>query len=354
MVMVSGWWIETMKFFIACLAFILFVPLAARGIAIDAKLDPEPGEDETRLLEPCEDGPRRSRSFYRRWLRAANYQTENIERALTGKIVDNCPRLTRAKRNMRRTVTEDRAPAIERMRAWRENDDNRRSENGHQVARHKANADDDYLANVTIDDIECERPIIAVDSEGMDGGPETVISRNGVNWPDHYSILWGAGGVGFTKAGMFLELPTMWLGREDKSPRGGIEIAEFLLSLGEHYGGRCSFVAFSFNYDVTMLLKGLRQDRANYWHFAKVWEICKRRDKTTKIVRNTTIHIGRFSISYIKSKVLIIKELVARITYCGVSRFTTFLVSISSLSSRWSRRLCRLVWRQRRRSNGCG
>jgi hypothetical protein len=66
---------------------------------------------------------------------------------------------------------------------------------------------------------------------------------------------------------------------------------------------------FSFNYDVTMLLKALRQGRSKNWHYERVWEICKRQDFDTKKVRNNTIHIGDYSISYIKSKVLVIHKL---------------------------------------------
>jgi hypothetical protein len=135
--------------------------------------------------------------------------------------------------------------------------------------------------NVTIDDIECERAIIAADGEGADGGPETVIETivDGklVRWPDHHTILLGAGGVGFKNGDMNnpVNLPTIWLGHEDKRFLDGIEAVEFYLSLPDRYGPLCYFVMFSFNYDVTMLLKGLRQGRSNSWHYDRVWEICK-------------------------------------------------------------------------------
>jgi hypothetical protein len=102
-------------------------PIAVKGVALDAKLDPEEGEDESRLLlvppeqlKIEEKKQRLERSLYRRWLRAANYQKENIERAITGRPVDNCPRLTRAKRNLRRSMTEDHGRAAERKEVWRE------------------------------------------------------------------------------------------------------------------------------------------------------------------------------------------------------------------------------------------
>lgn len=94
--------------FTALFAYIFVVPVvikaAAKAIALDAKLDPEPGEDESRLLVIREraatvpskniDVKRFERSFSRRWLRAANYREENIVRAIAGSPVDNCPRLT--------------------------------------------------------------------------------------------------------------------------------------------------------------------------------------------------------------------------------------------------------------------
>lgn len=69
------------------------------------------------------------------------------------------------------------------------------------------------------------------------------------------------------------------------------------------------FVMFSFNYNVTMLLKGLRQGHSNSWHYERVWSICKRKDFKTETVRNNTIYMGDYAISYIKSKVLVIHKL---------------------------------------------
>ena len=128
-------------------------------------------------------------------------------------------------------------------------------------------------------------------------------------WPDHHTILIGAGGVGLTKEGKFLDLSCVWAGHDDKRPIRGVEAAEFYLSLPDRYGSDCYFVMFSFNYDVTMLLKGLRQGRSEAWHYNRVWTICKRQDMDTGKVRNNTIHIGDYSISYIKSKVLVIHKL---------------------------------------------
>ena len=92
-----------------------------------------------------------------------------------------------------------------------------------------------------------------------------------------------------------------------KKQLDGIAAIEFYLSLPERYGKECYFVMFSFNYDVTMLLKGLRQGRSKNWHYERVW--LKRQDFSTKKVRNNTIFIGDYAISYIKSKVLIIHKL---------------------------------------------
>ena len=141
--------------------------------------------------------------------------------------------------------------------------DNAEAELNLQRARREIEAEANFHATVTIDDIECERAIISADSEGMDGDSETVIERPSsipdgqpIKWPDHFPILWGAGGVGFTKQGTYLALPSIWAGYDDKRRLDGIESIEFLLNLPDRYGEKCSFVMFSFNYDVTMLLKG--------------------------------------------------------------------------------------------------
>jgi hypothetical protein len=75
------------------LVYLVAIPLAVKvakkAVALDAKLDPEPGiENESRLallqLEQlkAEEKQRLSRSIYRRWFRAANYREENIQRVL--------------------------------------------------------------------------------------------------------------------------------------------------------------------------------------------------------------------------------------------------------------------------------
>ena len=75
---------------------------------------------------------------------------------------------------------------------------------------------------------------------------------------------------------------------DDKRQLEGIEAVEFYLNIPERYGKDCYFVMFSFNYDVTMLLKGLRQGRSKNWHYDRVWEICKRKDKDTgKVEKNS-------------------------------------------------------------------
>jgi hypothetical protein len=108
------------------------------------------------------------------------------------------------------------------MKDWRETGDNYQNEMARQHARREIEADANYHKQITIDDIECERAIISVDGEGMDGGPETVIERSStipgetIKWPEHYTILLGAGGSAFTKHGTVLGLPCVWLGHEDK------------------------------------------------------------------------------------------------------------------------------------------
>jgi hypothetical protein len=239
--------------------FLGLVPPVARAIMLDAKLDPDEGEDETRLVTNPEINDRLARSLYRRWFRAANYQRENIERAVEGRPVDNCPRLTRAKRNLWKVLKQENVGGTERKAAWRESDNNRQHELDQQAAIRAVRAEAEYLATVTIDGIECERPIIAADTEGMDDDDDFIV-RDGVKWPNHHTILMGAGGVGF-KDGQPVDLPMVWAGHDDKRPLTGIEMIEFFLSLPEKYGPTCSIVGFSFNYDVTMLLKALRQEQ---------------------------------------------------------------------------------------------
>jgi hypothetical protein len=288
--------------------FVGLVPLAARAIMLDSKLDPDEGEDETRLVTNPEVTRRLERSLYRRWFRAANYQRENIDRAVEGLPVDNCPRLTRAKRNLRRALNESAEDGAERKKIWRETGDNLRQELDKQTAIREVRAEVEYLANVMIAGIECERPVITLDGEGADGAPETIVNYDGADWPDHHTILLGAGGVGF-RGSETVDLPMMWKGHEDKRPLSGIEAVEFYLNVAEKYGPSCSYVMFSFNYDATMLLKGLRQGRSNNWHYEKVWSICKRQDHETGRVLNNTIYMGDYAISYIKSKVLVIHKL---------------------------------------------
>jgi hypothetical protein len=228
--------------------YIFIAPIAAKAIMLDAKLDPEPGEDESRLALlqfgqlKVEEKQRLSRSFCRRWFRAANYREENIERTLEGRPVDNCPRLTRAKRNLWRSLKDDHAKAAARKASWRETGDNHQNELAIQHARREIQAEANYHQNVTIDNIECERAIIAADGEGKDAGPETVIETivDGklVHWPDHGTILLGAGGVGFKNGDMSnpVDLPPHWLGHDDKRFLDGIEAIEFYLSLPDRYG----------------------------------------------------------------------------------------------------------------------
>jgi hypothetical protein len=191
-------------------AYIFVVPIAARAAMLDVELDPEPGEDETRVLVVREQkadltNKRLSRSFCRRWIRAANYKVE-IARVIAGRPVDNCPRLTRAKRNLWRSLKDDHARAAKRKDAWREIGDSHQNELAIQHAKREIAAEANYHQTVTIDDNECERAIIAADGEGADGGPETVIETivDGklVRWPDHHTILLGAGGVGFKNGDM--------------------------------------------------------------------------------------------------------------------------------------------------------
>jgi hypothetical protein len=83
----------------------------------------------------------------------------------------------------------------------------------------------------------------------------------------------------------------------------------------------------------------LRQGRGKGWHYERVWEICKRQGFDTKVVRDDTIFIGKYAISYIKLKVLIIHELddeykiLRRVTLYDVFGFyqCSFVKVVSSL-----------------------
>jgi hypothetical protein len=112
-------------------------------IVLDEKLVPLEGEDESRivkLLERSKDPktglidpqsiPRRMwRSFERRWHRACNYSVKNFVRAMTGKRIDGCPRLTRARRLVARSTPRARKKASAQKRAWRQDPSVKRREN---------------------------------------------------------------------------------------------------------------------------------------------------------------------------------------------------------------------------------
>lgn len=66
------------------------------------------------------------------------------------------------------------------MKDWRETGDNLQNELNLQRIRREIEAEANFHATITIDDVECERAIITADGEGMDDGPETIIERGGV------------------------------------------------------------------------------------------------------------------------------------------------------------------------------
>jgi hypothetical protein len=99
------------------------------------------------------------------------------------------------------------------------------------------------------------------------------------------------------------------------------EICDWLLDLPRVYGELLGlppsheefwFIGFGFNYDVTMLLKGLL-DGYRSDAYRKVYEICKkeklgRRGEPTKKVRGA-VYVGDYTIDWTKSKKITIKQL---------------------------------------------
>jgi len=95
------------------------------SIVLDEKLVPFQDEDETRIVKLLERlidpktglidlqriTPRMLRSFVRRWRRACNNSMKNFERAITGKRLDGCPRLTHARRLVARSTPQARKAA---------------------------------------------------------------------------------------------------------------------------------------------------------------------------------------------------------------------------------------------------
>ena len=166
-------------------------------------------------------------------------------------------------------------------------------------------------------DIFYHRPFVGIDSEGM-RYPGQARIYNGVSYERHSSFLWGASGVERIASpsersphGEFRDLRLNWVVHDDKRPLNFLEIADFLLSLPEIYGDAI-FVAFAFNYDVTMLLQAM-VDYIPNMAYKKIYQVCKKEKhgKTAdglKIKVKGAVFCGDYAIDWIKGKRFVLKQ----------------------------------------------
>jgi hypothetical protein len=281
-------------------------------------IDPKTGLIDLQSIDPL----RTVRSFFRRWLRACNYSVENFDRAITGKRIDGCPRLTRARRCVARSMARSRKAASAQKRAryrdpsvkrrahtrrqrWR--DGNPDKVKAQQQSYRQANPDKVEAQRRLQHDINYHRPFISIDFEGMNY-PGNDIVHDGVCYPDHGLFLGGASGVHRDKNGVWCEKPIDWLAYDDKRVLRGEEILDWLLSLRDRYGN-ATFVMFGMSYDATQKLKALGDFLSKKRHFEKVYEICERKKHGTKRSVKASVYVGTYSIDYIKGKRFVIKKL---------------------------------------------
>jgi hypothetical protein len=159
---------------------------------LEGLIDPKTGP-----IDPQSNAPRMFRSFFRRWLRACNNSTKNLERAITGKRIDGCPRLTHARRLVARSTPQARRTARAQKRArYRDPSVKRRdkirlkrwrADNPVKVKallRSYRQADPDKVKawRGLQHDIHYHRPFITIDFEGMNY-PGNDIVHDGVCYP---------------------------------------------------------------------------------------------------------------------------------------------------------------------------
>jgi len=156
-----------------------FVHYLNRLRAFDEKLAPIHGEDETRIakLFDTKTGKcpsitaRMFRSLIKRWLRACNNSMKNYEHAVTGKRIDGCPRLTRARRLVARSTPRARETAREQKRAWRQQPEVKKREARQKKHWRLQNIDKDKALRKAdyerARDENYHRPFVAIDFEGM-------------------------------------------------------------------------------------------------------------------------------------------------------------------------------------------
>jgi hypothetical protein len=305
-------------------------------IVLDEKLVPLEGEDESRivkllerskdpktgLIDPQSIPPRMWRSYERRWLRAWNYSVKNFVRAMTGKRIDGCPRLTRARRLVARSTPRARKAASAQKRARYRDPSVKRRE---KIRLKRLRADNPVKVKALLrsyrqvnpdkvkaqrrlqHDINYHRPFISFDFEGMNH-PGNDIVHNDVCYPDHGLFLGGASGVHRDENGAWCEKPIEGLGHNDKRNLRGEEILQWLLSLPDKYGN-ATFAMFGMSYDATQILKALGDFLSNKRHFEKVYAICKREKHGTKRSVKASVCVGDYSIDYLKGRRLVIKKI---------------------------------------------
>jgi hypothetical protein len=140
------------------------------------------------------------------------------------------------------------------------------------------------------------RPFVAIDSEGQDYRGADIV-YDGVRYPDHATYLWGAAADDGR--------PPVWLSDPetaglDHRPLDAVRILDWLLDLRRQFGPAV-FVAFSFGYDVTQLLRHLP--------YKTVWEIIKREtypdaQGRKRPIGNSPVLWKGYAIKYTKGKSL--------------------------------------------------
>lgn len=167
---------------------------------------------------------------------------------------------------------------------------------------------------------EYHRPFVMIDAEGRsykEGPHADTKIVGGVEYHNHKTIIWGAGGWKRKYSSAQLkkdsalprnegeELPFTWLEYADERPLKSGDIVDWLLSLPSVYGeGKVNFVSFAFNYDATQIFTGYGLNRFEY-----VKEIAtKKSRKTKKTIKSPTL-CGPYVYDYLKGKWLKIWEL---------------------------------------------
>ncbi len=149
------------------------------------------------------------------------------------------------------------------------------------------------------------RSFVAIDSEGRDYPGEAIFyseASGKVRYERHDTYLWSAA----ANDGREPE----WLTAEntlpaDKKPLGVYETLDWLLSLPNKFGD-ANFIAFSFGYDVTQILK--------HMPYPTAWEIVKRETYSKvkaerKPIGSSPVFWDEYAFSYIKGKFFEIRRL---------------------------------------------